>query len=696
MMSKKKLGVRVGTLGATLALAVGSCLMPAEAANQVTPATVSAASVSALVRSTQPTELNPFLVGAGVSDITGEVAEVGFIGYGSFSQQGSGLHTRQYARAFVVIDPATGNRNLMVVLDAMSGWESIRAEIVAQVRAQFGSEFTEANIMITATHTHATPGGVTKDPLYNITTYGFHSATFRAQVDGSMQAIREAMADLAPGNVSVSNSQLTDVGVNRSAAAQFYDPDALMDELVRGVDPTNTTFRFEQNGQTRAILNWFAIHPTSLTNQNTLVSSDNKGYAEYLLETVDHGVNLNAGSDRDAFVAAFANSNTGDVSPNTFLKPGMGPTNDMFENLKIQGTKQADAVRQQLAQPGTPVGQGLDSRITYQDFSKINVDKRWTGTGYAGSTCNASLGAPFAAGSVEDGPGAAGFNEGVNANKLWSGFNWLAYTASPQLNQCQYPKANLLAVHSQVQQKLPVQIMRFGNYYVLGLPGEHNSAVGVQYRQDMAQLFGVPESQIIVQGYTNAYSHYVTTPQEYYFQQYEGGATIFGINSMGAYRQMLNTVGTSLKNGTQLPLGEKPALPWAAESTKGKVWYDSPGLGNYYGKVLTQPANTARGGKVSAVFVGAHPNNNHRLNSSYLEVQRLENGRWVTVTGDNDPATKFIWKRYLASQSRVTVEWQIPSNAQPGTYRIVYYGDSKQATGKITPFTGTTREFIVS
>src|SRR5699024_3370641 len=108
--------------------------------------------------------------------------------------------------------------------------------------------------------------------------------TFNNQVNGSMQAIREALADLAPGNVTVSSSQLTGVGVNRSAVALEQDPAHLTDELINGVDPTSTTFRFEHDGVTRAVLNWFAIHPTSLTNRNTLVSSDNKGYAQYLLE----------------------------------------------------------------------------------------------------------------------------------------------------------------------------------------------------------------------------------------------------------------------------------------------------------------------------------------------------------------------------------------------------------------------------
>lgn len=32
------------------------------------------------------------------------------------------------------------------------------------------------------------------------------------------------------------------------------------------------------------VINWFAVHPTSMNNTNKLVSSDNVGYAALLLE----------------------------------------------------------------------------------------------------------------------------------------------------------------------------------------------------------------------------------------------------------------------------------------------------------------------------------------------------------------------------------------------------------------------------
>ena len=51
---------------------------------------------------------------------------------------------------------------------------------------------------------------------------------------------------------------------------------------------------------------------------------------------------------------------------------------------------------------------------------------------------------------------------------------------------------------------------------------------GLRLRRTLAAELGVPEDHVTVQGYSNAYGHYVTTPEEYSAQNYEGGATVFG------------------------------------------------------------------------------------------------------------------------------------------------------------------------
>ena len=526
---------------------------------------------------------------------------------------------------------------------------------------------------------------------------GFHKDTFDAQVNGALKAIHQATDDLAPGNLTISSSQLTDVGVNRSKEAFDRNPQELRSKLPNGTDPTNMTLRLERNGKVRAVLNWYALHPTSLTSKNTLISSDNKGYAEYLLENQDHGVDRNVPGSGDGFVAAFANANAGDVSPNTWLKPGQGPTKDDHQNLKIQGEKQANAVRSQLKSSGNPVGTGLDSRISYFNFSGMDVDAKYTSTGKNERTCQGFLGTPFGAGSTEDGGGGwAVFKEGSGRRSLLGS---LLFMPSAAQNQCQKPKGILLAAKNGtiIQEKFPVQIMRFGDYYLLGLPGEFTGAVGVQYRQDAAKLFGVPESHIILQGYTNAYDHYVTTPDEYDSQQYEGGATLFGRYTSSAFRQTLNEVGTSLKNGTSLGIGDRPQDRRPVTSAQGKVIYDNPMFGTRYGQVTQQPQDAIAGREeVSARFVGAHPNNNMHHDGSYFVIERREGNAWKYYTGDNNPDTFFEWKRMGISASQVTVRWKVPANTPKGQYRIRYYGNAKKNAKTIIPFEGQTRQFQVA
>lgn len=48
-----------------------------------------------------------FLVGIGTSDVTGPAADVNMMGYAVLNQTAKGIHTRQFARAYVFADPDT-------------------------------------------------------------------------------------------------------------------------------------------------------------------------------------------------------------------------------------------------------------------------------------------------------------------------------------------------------------------------------------------------------------------------------------------------------------------------------------------------------------------------------------------------------------------------------------------------------------
>src|SRR5580658_9253837 len=136
-----------------------------------------------------------YLVGRGLSDITGEAAECGMLGYGRADQQTEGIHTRQRTRAFIVAE-ASGERVLLVINDLPLVFDSVHQEVLRRLCQTYGDLYTAKNTMITATHTHCGPGGYAHHLLYNSNTKGFRPKTFGALVEGIVEAVDRAHGDL--------------------------------------------------------------------------------------------------------------------------------------------------------------------------------------------------------------------------------------------------------------------------------------------------------------------------------------------------------------------------------------------------------------------------------------------------------------------------------------------------------------------
>ncbi|MDK6294710.1 neutral/alkaline non-lysosomal ceramidase N-terminal domain-containing protein, partial [Aerococcus urinae] len=89
------------------------------------------------------------------------------------------------------------------------------------------------------------------------------------------------------------------------------------------------TMAISRDGKVTGFVNWMATHATTLPTENKLISSDNKGYAEYLDEVKEAGVDYTK-LDSPSMVAAYVYSNGGDQTPNLGLKPATGPSSDPF------------------------------------------------------------------------------------------------------------------------------------------------------------------------------------------------------------------------------------------------------------------------------------------------------------------------------------------------------------------------------
>ncbi|WP_438388424.1 neutral/alkaline ceramidase [Actinopolyspora saharensis] len=639
----------------------------------------------------------PYLLGRGIGDVTGQAAENGMMGYARIGQRTTGIHQRQRARAFVVAEHDRPDRRVaVVVVDAGMVFGCVREAVIARLAERLGNRYTHRNLLLTATHTHAAPGGFSCHTLYNVTTVGFQPGTFEALVTGITAAIERADADLAPGRLGLARGELSGASVNRSRAAFERNPAEEKRHFPDAVDPSTVLLTFERHGRPVGAINWFPTHATSLSPDNTLISGDNKGYAAYHWEREVSGVDYRGAEP--GFVAAFAQSNAADMSPNLELRPGTGPTDDEFANTRIIGGRQYAAAAR-LVNSARPVSGGIDHRVSRVDMSGVTVAPEFTGDGRQRTTCAAALGASFAAGA-EDGPGPSFFDEGAGNNPFFGTISEALYRASPELRERQAPKEILLPVGALdwVPRVLPIQLVRIGELHLVALPQEVSIVGGLRLRRTVAERLGTTPENVVVVGYSNDYAGYLTTPEEYDQQAYEGGHTMFGRWSLPAYQQEFARIASDLAAGAESAAGPSAELNPEGGRVRLQpgVVVDAPPPGKEFGDVLEQPGESyGRGERVRVVFASAHPNNNRRGGDTFLLVQRRTPAGWSTVADDGDWSTEYHWARKGVAASTAAIHWTVPSRAASGEYRIVHRGDAKEPGGRIRRFSGTSASFRV-
>lgn len=666
-----------------------------------------------------------YRVGAGISDVTGPSAELVMMGYSMPEQKAEGVSTRLWSRAFVVESPCSGGRVVFVSADVGQVFQSVHTEVLARLAQRFGPDrYTRDNVALSATHTHSGLGGYSHYTMFNLAVGGFDRDNFEVIVAGIVDSIARADANLGDGVVKIAEGPLQDANWNRSPQAYAGNPAgeraAHEAEHQRDTDTRMTVLRLERtapgetSGAPIAALVWFASHATSVSNQNRLISGDHKGLASYAFERA-------MGSDYSApapFVAGFAQGDAGDVSPNevlvgqpknTVARPCDGspdPECDDLANAAIHGDIQYARARELFDGASELLRGPVDGRLAYIDMEKVAIDAAYTDGAGPQTTCRAAIGVSIAAGA-EDGVAVAFIEEG-----LIYGDNWPKVTVVPEDQACHAEKTILLPVGRMVPHPwsptiLPAQVLRLGNLAIAPVPFEITTMSGSRLRSTvLAHLPGV--DRVVVAGLSNAYSSYVTTREEYKAQHYEGAFTQFGPWTLAAWQQEFARVADALAAG--LPAADTGA---PLDLSKDQVIETLPVVADSpcvlpdailcpfekFGDVVLAPPKSAKAGEHVVVrFRGAHPRNNLRSGSGYLEVQRQDGDTWQVVARDWDPETTFRWQRTggaLSPTSEVTIDWRLPADVQPGTYRIVYRGDAKSLGGMIKPISGTSPTFVV-
>lgn len=500
-----------------------------------------------------------------------------------------------------------------------------------------------------------------------------------------------------------------------------------------------------EDGSNIGMLNWFAVHGTSMNNTNTLISGDNKGYASYLFEKDFNGDAL---PGQGSFVGAFAATNLGDVSPNTAgpkcidtglpcdgatsscngkcqncIAFGPGKNGDMFESTEIIGRNQYDFAKTLYSQAKEEITGKVDYRLTYLDMPEVQVT---LGDGSVVNLCKAALGYSFAAGTT-DGPGMMNFTQGTTTgNPFWDKVRDFLSTPTEEEIACHEPKpilfntGDMLKPYAWEPSTLPIQLFRIGNLFIAIPSSEFTTMAGRRLRKALHNYISSSglvepgqEVYVTIAGLSNSYSHYVTTYEEYQAQRYEAASTLYGPNTLSGYIQEFTRIATDMANGrpsASAPPPEDLSDVQISLHAPG-VPFDRTPIGTKFGQVVdgkdVLSSYKAGSDTVSVTFHAANPRNNHKIQGTYLTVEKKVKdskiSKYDIVAVDSDWSTKFEWEAGphdpldlgLSAQSKATISWTIPSSAQPGTYRICYFGNNKKHDETIHEFTGCSSEFTV-
>ena len=633
-------------------------------------------------------------IGSGIHDITGPAAEAVMVGYGDSDQVNRGIHMRLWSRAYVMGDPLTEEQVVFVSADLSHIPQGVKQGVIRRLQAVYGERYNDANVMLTATHTHVGPGNYNHHIVLNSPT-SFFSAGFDPQhydtiVEGIFRSIERAVENVEPGDILLTQSRVNDVSVNRNPDPYSSNPDAW--QFNTNVNDRMTQLRLvTARGDDIGVINWFALHNVSYSADKKTISGDNKGIASYLFE---ERMGADPALER-TFVAAFANSNLGDVSPNV-CGPQDGCTLDETDAALLSGTKQFNEAVALFQSGGTPLRGELVSAHTYEMMPDFLVGGQFTRSGQAEAVCDYLLGEAFKAGSLWDGPSGL------------SGSGWQSNTVP-----CHAPKHPMYGISfmSELEnlypRTLPFQIFVLGQFALVSAPGEMTTMAGRRLeRAVLEQLRPMGVEQVVIAGLANAYSGYVTTPEEYDWQRYEGGHTIFGPNTLPAYLDIYTTMSAMIANNLPIPGGNLPPDLINSQLIQPiSVITDALPPGQRFGDVLQQPGahHIVGQGHVEATFRSGHPKNNYLIQDSFFNVERRVGGRWETYLTDRDLSTEFKWYADrdpfaggCVACSKTVVFWTPDAQTPSGTYRLVHNGTSKDIFSNFTRYVGVSEPFTVA
>jgi monoamine oxidase len=333
-------------------------------------------------------------------------------------------------------------------------------------------------------------------------------------------------------------------------------------------------------GRPLGLVSFFGMHGTCLHGESRRLHPDHKGLLT--AQVLDARLGADAPDDHP-FVAICAQEAGGDVTPNHRFDPARrvdaGEGTD-HEHVAAVAAQQAAYIEAGWAQAATPLEGPLAARMSSCRFG----DRSFTAVdGQPARTTRPILGLGMLLGTREGRGPLADLNLGyralVRARRLSPDRKVRFLDLSRGRSDDLLPPAVVRRLPTEAAafyeralssgdgpwapDVLPVQLFAIGSLRIAGIAGEPTSAAGHHVR---ATLGG----DVVVQGYANGYSSYVTTPEEYDRQAYEGSSTLFGRDTLALWCAELDALAGQL--GTDAPHTPLPRRSPTLETLSGRYF----------------------------------------------------------------------------------------------------------------------------
>jgi neutral ceramidase len=612
----------------------------------------------------------PLRAGVGRADITPPTGYA-FGGWTRVDRIGTGVQTRLQASALVL---RSGNRKVALVsvdLFASPGG------LIAEAAKRAGHGFSQRNVLVGATHTHSGPSRFANFATLNTLAPSTATITDPTTFTDFLQplpaepqiytflvkristALRRANRNLGPATAGWGTTDLLGVTQNRSLEAHLADHGIILepgqgtvaddpDGYAHTIDPMVSVLRVDRldvgGGRTPlGAFSTFADHGTVNPSEYQVYTQDHFGPAVRLFEARMR----RAGHvpKRSPVINVFANSDEGDQ---TAAFDGRGPI-----AAERVGRSEGKAMFKAWLKAGR--------RLSASPL----IDLRWTRTCFCGQQTSDG---PVADSPVAGTPFLTGSEEG--RGPLFDvTHHSLEGTRSPTTpsGEAQGHKAGIpfATTKDSYPSAVPLFVLRIADRLVITEPGEASVEAGRRARNRvLAAAKGTGIRGVTLMGLTNEFIQYLTTPEEYDRQHYEGGSTIYGPAEAAAVADSLVTLTERLGDGKPAP------APYPFDPRNGVVPDGRPfGMGSSVASPTEQPTAVPPGAQAVFKWQGGPSGLDRRLDKRFIAIQRKVGPKssWRTVA--DDLGLSIVWT--ADAGGAYDAHWQVPRSAKPGRYRVV-------------------------